>query len=345
LRQSNYSHQRAFERNAHFQRISKAIMQAIGGANFHDALAIAARQIGIERYCVVLRGSSPETPCRVIAAGELGQSVPVGVDGMQIDGGAIPPPSVLNVSSPWSLLVVPVINNGLQGCIWMEATNSDPSAYSDFARVVAQGLSIVQILHQLRDQSQELQRNNRELTDEVHLRKQTEAQLAYLAMHDSLTGLPNRALLMDRLESAVRRSERLRDPGMAVLFLDLDGFKQVNDAYGHGVGDALLQVVAQKLRSCVRNSDTVARLGGDEFVIVLEELSEAERAEEVASRVLEAVGSISEVCGKSVTIGVSIGLAHFDRRVRTPIALLRSADSAMYVAKTNGKGQTVVYTT
>jgi diguanylate cyclase (GGDEF)-like protein len=149
------------------------------------------------------------------------------------------------------------------------------------------------------------------------------------AFNDSLTGLPNRALLLDRLEVALGRAERERKP-VSVLFLDLDGFKVVNDSLGHVAGDRLLIDVAARLRECLRRGDTAARIGGDEFAILLGDLGNPERAEHVAERVIAALGEPFTVLGREVFVSASIGIAYGQDDAHD---LLRNADVAMYRAK------------
>jgi len=172
-----------------------------------------------------------------------------------------------------------------------------------------------------------------DITDRMAL----EAQLQHQAFHDPLTGLANRALFADRVEHAVARSSRRRE-SVAVLFLDLDDFKMVNDGLGHDAGDELLVAVAEVLQQALRSMDTAARLGGDEFAILLEDLPSDDAATEVADRVLEALAHPFHVHGREVVIGASIGIAVSTRRTADAREILRNADSAMYAAKRRGKG-------
>ena len=174
-------------------------------------------------------------------------------------------------------------------------------------------------------------------------RHRAQDALVHKALHDDLTGLPNRVLLTDRLGHALNRVERSPDTLVAVLFLDLDRFKQVNDAHGHAVGDALLVEVGERLRAAVRPADTVARLGGDEFVVVCEDLVTDAEAVMLADRVLEDLRAPFAPRDHDVKIGASIGIALSGRGAETPEALLRDADAAMYVAKGHGRGRLEVY--
>jgi diguanylate cyclase (GGDEF)-like protein/PAS domain S-box-containing protein len=167
---------------------------------------------------------------------------------------------------------------------------------------------------------------------DITRRKRAEAALAHQALHDALTGLPNRTLLHDRLEQEVRAAERSGQP-LALLLLDLDRFKAVNDSLGHHIGDALLQQVARRLRAALRASDTVARLGGDEFA-VLAPGTQAAGAEQCAWACLQALSEPFEVAGHELRIGGAVWPAHG----RDAATLLRKADAAMYVAKRGGRG-------
>lgn len=176
---------------------------------------------------------------------------------------------------------------------------------------------------------------------DVTARRQLETQLVHKASHDVLTGLPNRALFMDRLDHALTRLRR-DDMQIAVMFLDLDGFKAVNDQFGHEQGDRLLVEVGRRLRACARASDTVARLGGDEFTILLENVRHPSIATEVAQRVRETL-SYPVMLGEHVTtISPSIGICLSIGSDDHADAMLHAADTAMYAAKRAGKDRAVV---
>lgn len=162
--------------------------------------------------------------------------------------------------------------------------------------------------------------------------------LRHLAFHDALTDLPNRFLLMERLSHEIAIAQRERF-GLAVLFLDLDGFKFVNDQFGHAVGDELLRVVAQRLLALVRQSDTVARLGGDEFVIALNNAANQDEVALIARHVVDALAEPVQLQlqGHAITVGCSIGVAMFPADALTPADLIKKADAAMYGAKAAGK--------
>jgi diguanylate cyclase (GGDEF)-like protein len=181
-------------------------------------------------------------------------------------------------------------------------------------------------------------------------RKQKEMQLLHDALHDPLTGLPNRSLLMDRIEMAIRRFHRFPKICFELLFIDLDGFKEVNDTYGHGVGDRLLIAISHILDDSVRGNDTVARLGGDEFTILLDPPKESSdsnpsivEAKIVAERILNALKTPIIIDDHSILPGASIGIVQCDARYSRADDVLRDADIALYQAKENGKGQYSIF--
>ena len=171
---------------------------------------------------------------------------------------------------------------------------------------------------------------------DITSRKTAEEQLVYDAFHDALTGLPNRALFMDRLQHVITTAQRRADVLYAVLFLDMDRFKIINDSLGHTVGDQLLVVVGRKLSECLRPGDTVARLGGDEFAVLLENIADLKDAVDVAERIHAKLSVPLLVKGHEVFSSVSIGIALSSDRYERPEQVLRDADIAMYQAKAKG---------
>jgi diguanylate cyclase (GGDEF)-like protein/hemerythrin-like metal-binding protein/PAS domain S-box-containing protein len=167
---------------------------------------------------------------------------------------------------------------------------------------------------------------------------QRQHKLEFIANHDALTGLPNRFLLADRLELAIAHAERTKEI-FAVCYLDLDGFKPVNDCFGHAAGDQLLCEIAKRFKAIVRGNDTVARVGGDEFVIVLGEMKTPDDCKETLNRLLEAVNRPVQIGSQSAHVSTSIGVAFFPQDGDDPESLLKIADQAMYSAKDSGKSR------
>ncbi len=211
-----------------------------------------------------------------------------------------------------------------------QANESLREAYAELERRVA-------------DRTSELADANRELRDQISVRERMELKLKHEAMHDTLTGLPNRSHLLGRMGSALARFRHDPDQLFAVLFLDLDRFKVVNDSVGHLVGDELLKEAARRIGACVRDPDMVARLGGDEFAIVLDHIQSADDAVVVAQRVIHALSAPMRIAGKELYTSASIGIALVDGRYRSPEELLRDADVAMYRAKGAGRQRYAIF--
>jgi len=177
-----------------------------------------------------------------------------------------------------------------------------------------------------------LSRSNARLRQQVARLEREVAKAHHLAYHDSLTGLPNRALLSDRLSQAVLQATRQRK-AVGLLLIDLEGFKAVNDQFGHGIGDLLLQQVGARLLSCIRGCDTACRYGGDEFVVMLPEISGGEDAEAVKRKLHARLSAPYRLGDHLVAIGASIGAAVSMADTRSCVELVRAADAAMYRAK------------
>ncbi|GGY62719.1 diguanylate cyclase domain-containing protein [Marinobacter zhanjiangensis] len=171
-----------------------------------------------------------------------------------------------------------------------------------------------------------------------------EEKIWHHAHHDLLTGLPNRRLFLDRLEQEVKHARRSGLP-LAVLFMDLDGFKEVNDSFGHEAGDRVLCDVAERLGDCVREDDTVARLGGDEFTLILTGIRQRNDVERVAQSIIDSLAMPFEAGPQAVRISASIGIAFYPRDESSPVALVEAADKAMYKAKKSGSNQMYFYNT
>ena len=197
------------------------------------------------------------------------------------------------------------------------------------------------LIRKLEEKTLQLEQANRELQLDIARRKEAEDKIEHLAFYDPLTGLPNRRLMQDRLQHSFAAASRHHQQG-ALLFIDLDHFKVLNDTKGHNLGDSLLRTVAERLQACVREGDTVARLGGDEFVIILENLSEnpeqaAAQAEAVGDKILEALDQPYTITGDEYHCTASIGISLFQKQEATVEELIRRADTAMYEAKNSGR--------
>ena len=172
--------------------------------------------------------------------------------------------------------------------------------------------------------------------EDITEQRNVEARIKHMAHHDALTDLPNRLLLREQLERALE--ERRAAGPIAVLWLDLDRFKEVNDTLGHATGDALLKGVAERLQSCVRAEDTVARLGGDEFAIVQTGTSQPVGATVLAARLIEAIGAPFQINGHQIVVGASVGISIAPEDTESADELLKNADLALYRAKSDGRG-------
>jgi len=193
------------------------------------------------------------------------------------------------------------------------------------------------------ERTSELVSTNVQLQEEIFERMRAEQRVWHIAHHDALTGLPNRSLLHDRFDHALVQAAR-SGQRLAVMFIDLDRFKSINDTLGHDVGDKLLQYVAERLRSVVRAVDTVARLGGDEFVVVLHEIQHVDDAVLVAEKIIAALGTALQLDGFELHATPSIGISVFPDDGSDAIALMKNADTAMYHAKAGGRNTFRLFT-
>ena len=184
---------------------------------------------------------------------------------------------------------------------------------------------------------------NRDLREQIAERERVERRLKYETLHDSLTGLPNRTLLLQRLEQAMQRSVMSPDEQFAVLFIDLDRFKVINDSVGHLVGDDLLFQVGGRIRACLKTRDVVARLGGDEFAVLLDGIHDAGNATLIAERIINELQTPFRLGTKEIFTSASIGVALSSPHYRQPEELLRDADAAMYNAKDGGRHRAALF--
>lgn len=192
-------------------------------------------------------------------------------------------------------------------------------------------------LHENEKITRALQQVTARMEAEIQVRKQAEARVLHMACHDALTGLPNRVLLEDRIHQSIAQSRRERT-FMAVLFIDLDKFKPVNDKLGHKVGDAVLREAANRMRDCLREGDSIARLGGDEFVICLSQLRHLDDVSRVIHKLQAVLMQPMRIDDHEVCIGGSIGVGLYPQDGNSAQALMQAADEAMYAAKGAGGG-------
>jgi diguanylate cyclase (GGDEF)-like protein/PAS domain S-box-containing protein len=180
------------------------------------------------------------------------------------------------------------------------------------------------------------------ISTDITERKDIEEHMQHMAQYDALTHLPNRALFNDRLQQAIAAAQRNK-ARLALMFIDLDKFKPVNDTYGHGVGDLLLKEVALRIQNCLRESDTAARIGGDEFVILLPAIETKQDAGKVGDKILHALNQPFELAGHTLQISASIGVAAYPEHGNNEKLLVKNADLAMYHAKENGRNNVKIY--
>ena len=175
--------------------------------------------------------------------------------------------------------------------------------------------------------------------EEAEFERQEKVRLEFAAEHDELTQLPNRLAIYSAIDALMNGTDVNHKKAFSVLFIDLDGFKQVNDSFGHQIGDSLLKIVANKLKSIIRAGDKVGRLGGDEFIIILSDMLVRDPAYEIANRIVSDFARPVRIEGCEVSVGASIGIAHSDAGYQSADEILRAADEAMYNAKALGKNR------
>jgi len=224
---------------------------------------------------------------------------------------------------------------------FLRTSEFPPSEYSQFLQSINEAYTNFDEDRQLIERSLELMSNelveqNAQLREELAERKKAEERIQFLAYHDYLTGLPNRFLLRDRLQKNLACARRNRD-FVAVLFIDLDRFKNINDSLGHSVGDNLLQQVAERLSHCVRQNDTVSRLGGDEFIMVLNDIPSRTDAEKIAQKVAAIMTHPFFINGAEFHITPSTGISIYPDDGEDIETLIKNADAAMSFVKENGR--------
>jgi len=200
-----------------------------------------------------------------------------------------------------------------------------------------------QLENRVQRRTEALSQTNETLQREIHQRQRAEKQLQHDALHDVLTGLPNRNLFMSHLEKSVKSKLRDNDYCYAVMFIDLDGFKNINDNMGHEAGDILLKTVATRLLSCLRPGDTLARFGGDEFVALIIDFNDVNDLSGLAERMNDTVAKEVLIHEQGIVIQASTGIALGSDKYIEGTQILRDADAAMYRAKKSGSGKFVIF--
>lgn len=202
--------------------------------------------------------------------------------------------------------------------------------------ITAHNRAVTALRHSIENLEQRVEERTRALSTEVVERRRAEEKMRHIASHDGLTGLPNRSLLFDRLEQATKRTHRDAKK-YAILFIDLDGFKPINDSLGHDIGDEVLKSVSERLLSSVRETDTAARFGGDEFVVLLTDLDTKEAAGLIAKKIIAKLAEPMNFGGIKAKVGASIGIAFYPDNADSAEGVLKKADNAMYDVKGSGK--------
>lgn len=200
-----------------------------------------------------------------------------------------------------------------------------------------------QLAEKVKERTTELNLANETLKKQIEERKKIELKLIHDAHHDALTGLPNRVMFTNRLELAVANKQRHKEQNFAVLFIDLDRFKQINDTIGHYAGDMFLIEVSKRISKCIRGHDLLARLGGDEFVILLDTFESVEDAEDVATRIINSLAKVFVLEDKEMYSGASIGIALLESWYQSADEVIRDADAAMYQSKSMGRGRYALF--
>ncbi|NJI12014.1 putative bifunctional diguanylate cyclase/phosphodiesterase [Aeromonas veronii] len=210
-------------------------------------------------------------------------------------------------------------------------------------RRIRQQLNDINTEDSINQRLQQLRQTNLRLQKQLKQHQELERRLQFDALHDPLTQLPNRALLMNHLNHAMTHYNRYKSPGFAVIFIDVDHFKQINDTLGHSAGDQLLKEVSRRLQTCIRQNDLVARLGGDEFVIYLDSSKSDDDISPVLNRIISRLSYPFRLLGNELSITVSLGVSSVSEQTSDISQLLHQADLAMYQAKRNGRSRIVSY--
>ncbi|GAB3355041.1 EAL domain-containing protein [Lysobacter tyrosinilyticus] len=340
------------------RRIHSVVGELMNARNFYIALYSSERHTIHFIYFADEMDTNMYDTEKEIPTAEMGNSLTLGLirHGRAVRGAArevaerLAVPSGIGLGTPAEdFLGVPMIAEGdVRGAVVVQTydkalryTDEDSALLSYVAQHILTALERKKVQGELErrveDRTRELAAAVSELREQIAVRERAEQQLVHEALHDSLTGLPNRAFLYGALERALARLQRDPSHRFAVLFLDLDRFKVVNDSVGHLYGDQMLQQAGERLAACVRESDVVARLGGDEFAVLLEDVQLPEAACHTAQRVIQALSEPMYIGGKELFTSASVGITLGSSRYRKAEELLRDADVAMYRAKAHGR--------
>ncbi|TLY49072.1 MAG: EAL domain-containing protein [Gammaproteobacteria bacterium] len=346
------------------RRIHLVVGELMYARNFYIALYDAQRGMLRFIYFADEKDTNMYDPAVEIPVERMRNSLTLGLirHGLPVHGRAAVVAELLTVPGGIGLgtpaedfLGVPMVENGeVRGAIVVQTydaalrySDDDLALLSYVAQHILTALGRKQAQAELerrvQDRTRELAEAVTELRDQISERERVERQLVYENLHDALTGLPNRSLLLDVLVRALARSQRDAEHRFAVLFLDLDRFKVVNDSVGHLVGDEMLKQSALRLASCVRSPDVVARLGGDEFALLLEDVKHSDDVFHLAQRVIAALSEPMRIAGKELFPSASVGIAFSHERYQSAEELLRDADVAMYRAKAKGRQRFEVF--
>jgi len=340
------------------RRIHAVVGELMNARNFYIALHSAERDTIHFIYFADEMDTNMYDTEKEIPVSQMGNSLTLGLirHGKAVRGAAhevaerLAVPGGIGLGTPAAdFLGVPMIAEGeVRGAVVVQTydktlryTEEDSALLSYVAQHILTALARKKVQGELErrveDRTRELAAAVSELREQIAVRERAEQQLVHEALHDSLTGLPNRAFLYGALERALSRLQRDPDHRFAVLFLDLDRFKVINDSVGHLYGDQMLQQAGERLAACVRESDVVARLGGDEFALLLEDVQLPEDACHTAQRVIQALSEPMYIGGKELFTSASVGITLGNSRYRKAEELLRDADVAMYRAKAHGR--------
>lgn len=337
---------RMLKQHEKLREITQALIITVNEANLRDVLEEGLPRLGINIcYLSLYEGKDiPAEWSRMILAFEGKKKFELEAGGLRIPNSALIPADFLPQSRRYSLVIEPLyFRDEHLGYAAFELGPRDGSIYETLRGQLSTALKGTQLVQQVKNQATTLSAANEQLQREMALRKQVEEQLAHQAFHDSLTGLPNRALFLDRLNQTASHAKRSDAFVFAVLFLDLDRFKVINDSLGHEIGDKLLCLVARRLEKCVRPGDTVARLGGDEFTILLDDIKHISDPARVASRIQKELKEFNTIDGHDIFTSASIGITLSAVGYNRPEDLIRDADAAMYRAKSLGKARHVMF--